>query len=200
MTLRKLRIPLLRLSLAPIVFVILFVRPTWSLESKMAFVIEFGGYVFLLAGLTVRIWCTFYIGGRKSNELITIGPFSLCRNPLYIGTFLLSVGIGLCFENLLMLVLILLIIIPMHLVVVRMEETHLEKLFGEEYRKYKRKTPRFFPRISNYESPDTVFVSVLAIRRITIDTIAVLLIPEIEDFLEILHINGILPILWHFPS
>ena len=143
MTLRKLRIPLLRLSLAPIVFVILFVRPAWSLESKVAFFIEFGGYVFLLAGLAVRIWCTFYIGGRKSNELITKGPFSICRNPLYIGTFLLSVGVSFCFENLLMLALVLLIIIPIHLAIVRMEETHLEKLFGEQYRKYKRKTPSF---------------------------------------------------------
>lgn len=46
----------------------------------------------------------------------------------------------------------------------------------------------------------TVLVSVRAIRRIAMDTVGVLLIPEIEDFLEVLHINGILPILWHFPS
>ncbi|MBN2272322.1 MAG: isoprenylcysteine carboxylmethyltransferase family protein [Sedimentisphaerales bacterium] len=199
MTLRKLRVNVLRLAFLPIVFVGLFVRPSWALESTMAFLVELGGFVFLLAGLTVRIWCTFYIGGRKSKELITTGPFSICRNPLYAGTFLLAFGIGLCFENMLMLLLVLVVIIPTHVLVVRLEEGHLEGVFGEEYRLYKESTPRFLPRIRNYRSPDTVSVSVHAIRRIAMDTIAVLLLPEIEDLLEVLHAHGILPVLWHFP-
>jgi len=66
MTLRKLRVNVLRLAFLPIIFVGLFVRPPWSLESTTAFLVELGGFAFLLAGLTVRIWCTFYIGGRKS--------------------------------------------------------------------------------------------------------------------------------------
>ncbi len=199
MTLRKLRVNVLRLAFVPIIFVGLFVRSPWAIDSITAFVVELCGYVFLLSGLTVRIWCTFYIGGRKSRELITTGPFSICRNPLYIGTFLLAFGVGLCFENILMLLLVLVVIIPTHVLVVRWEEAHLEKVFGEEYRLYREKTPRFLPRIRNYESPDVVGVSVHAIRRIAVDTIAVLLLPEIEDLLEVLQVHGILPVLWHFP-
>ena len=183
----------------PVIFVAFFVRPSWSLESTIGFDMEFGGYLFLLAGLVIRIWCSFYIGSRKSKEIIAEGPYSICRNPLYIGSFLLALGAGLCFENLLMLLLVPAIIIPVHIIAARMEETHLESRFGEQYLVYKQKVPRFWPRFSNYNSPDMLEVNVHSIRRIAIDTVGVLLLPEIEDLLELLHEHGVIPVLWHFP-
>jgi len=199
MALRKLRIHLLRLVFVPIVLVAVFIRPSWSPESTLSFVMELGGYFFLLAGLVIRIWCTFYIGSHKSKELIAEGPYSICRNPLYTGSFLLAIGVGLCFENLLILILVPAIIIPVHIIAARMEETHLESKFGEQYQVYKRKVPRFRPRFSNYNSPDMIEVNVHSIRRIAMDTIGILLLPEIEDLLELLHEHGIVPVLWHFP-
>ncbi len=199
MSLRKLRIHLLRLAFIPIVFVAVFVRPSWSLESTIGFVVEFGGYIFLLAGLAIRIWCSLYIGNRKSKELIDEGPYSICRNPLYIGSFLLAIGVSLCFENLLILILIPAMIIPVHIIVTRMEEAHLESKFGEQYQIYKQKVPRFWPHLSNYNSPDMLEVNVYSIRRIAMDTAGVLLLPEIEDLLELLHEHGVIPVLWHFP-
>jgi len=200
MTVRKLRINLLRLVFVPVVLIAVFVRPPWSLDSTLGFAMELGGYLFLLAGLVIRIWCSFYIGSRKSKEIITTGPYSICRNPLYIGSFLLAIGVGLCFENLLILILVPAIIIPIHLIVARMEESHLESRFGEPYRLYKRKVPAFWPRLSNYNSPDMVKINVHSIRRIAADTVGVLLLPEIEDFLELLHQHGIIPVLWYFPN
>jgi protein-S-isoprenylcysteine O-methyltransferase Ste14 len=199
MSLRKLRVHLLRLVFIPIIFAALFVRPTLSIDSTAAFAIELAGYLFLLGGLVIRIWCTFYIGNRKSKEIITEGPYSICRNPLYIGSFLLAFGVGFCFENLLMLILVPVIVIPVHIIVARIEENYLESKFGEQYRIYKQKVPGFWPRFSNYNSPDTIEVNVHSIRRIAMDTLGVLLLPEIEDLLELLHEHGVIPILWHFP-
>lgn len=198
MTPRKLRLRLLRLAFVPIIFIAVFVRPDWPLESPVAFIMEASGFLFLLAGLLIRIWCTFYIGGQKSKELITAGPYSICRNPLYIGTFILTIGVGLSFENLLMLALVPVIIVPVHLIVIRMEETHLEQIFGEEYQMYRQKAPRLWPNFSNYNSPDPLTVNVRAIWRITLDTVGILLIPWIEDLLEVLHYHGIVPVLWDF--
>ncbi len=197
MILRKLRIHLLQIAFIPIIFIAVFVRPSWSLESSTAFLLELTGYLFLLGGLSIRIWCIFYIGNRKSKELITTGPYSICRNPLYIGTFLLAMGIGLCFENVLILLMVSALIIPVHIITVRMEETKLESKFGEEYRMYKKKVPMFWPRLSNYNSPDMITVHVRAIIRIAMDTVGVLLVPEIEDLLELLHEHNIIPVLWH---
>lgn len=199
MSLRKLRVNLLRLAFVPVVFLAVFTRPSWSLESTTAFVMELGGYLFLLAGLVIRIWCTFYIGNRKSKELITEGPYSICRNPLYIGSFLLAIGVGFCFENLLILLLVPAIIIPVHIITARWEEAHLESKFGEQYRMYRQKVPGFWLRISNYHSPEVLKINVHSIQRIALDTAAILLLPEIEDLLELLHEHGIIPVLWHFP-
>ena len=190
---------LLRLVFIPVVLVVIFVRPGWDEQSYEDFFIEAGGFLFLLAGLIIRIWCTFYIGGRKSKELITTGPYSLCRNPLYMGTFVLTIGIGLSFANLLMCVLVPLIVVPVHLVVVRLEESRLEEAFGEQFRAYKQKTPRFWPRFSSYNSPDRLNIDVRAVWRVTANAVGVLLLPWIEDLLEILHHHGIIPTLWHFP-
>jgi len=200
MSIRKTRVFLLRVSFLPILFVVLFVRPSWGRGSSIAFWMELSGYVFLLGGLAMRIWSILYIGGRKSHKLVTDGPYSLCRNPLYVGTFLLAVGVGLCFENVVMLALVPALIIPVHVLVVLQEERHLEALFPEPFAAYKREVPRFWPRLAGYHSPKELTVPVRSIGRVLIDTIGILLLPEAEDFLELLHVQGILPVLWHFPS
>ena len=197
MSTRKLRISVLRLCFLPLIVMAIFVRSSWIASHEAEVIVELSGYLLLLAGLLIRVWCIFYIGGRKSKNLIMEGPYSICRNPLYVGTFLLVIGIGLCFENLLMLAFSVIIIIPAHLLVVRMEESHLEAIFGERYRLYKERVPRYWPRPGSYESRKTVTVSVRAIRRIAIDTVGVLLLPGIEDLLELLHDLGVIPVLWH---
>lgn len=199
MSIRKLRILLLRLVSIPLIFLAVFVRPRWPVGSGTAFFVEFAGYLFLLAGLIIRIWSIFYIGGRKSHQLVTEGPYSICRNPLYVGNIILVIGVGLCFESIPLLAAAFLVLIPVHIVATRLEERHLESKFPAEYPKYREKVPRFWPRLRNYQTQDTVAVSVRAIRRIAVDCAGVLILPEVEDLLEVLHQRGVIPVLWHFP-
>jgi len=199
MSIRKLRVHLLRLCFAPVVLIAVFVRPSWPVGSGVAFAVELAGYLFLLTGLGIRIWSILYVGGHKSHILVTEGPYSICRNPLYVGTLLLAIGAGLCFENLLMLIVTVAIVLLAHVAATLLEERHLEEKFPEEYPAYKRRVPRFWPRLGNYRSRGTVEVSVSAIGRVMIDTVAILLLPEVEDILEVLHQHGILPVLWRFP-
>ncbi len=39
-----------------------------------------------LIGIAIlgRLWCTLYIGGRKSAVIVSDGPYSIVRNPLYV--------------------------------------------------------------------------------------------------------------------
>ena len=194
---RKLRIRILRLWFLLLIPVVIFVESSWIVGYETEIIVELSGYLLLLTGLLIRLWCILYIGGRKSKDLVMEGPYSICRNPLYVGTFLLAIGAGLCFENLLVLAFSIVIIIPAHLVVVRMEESQLETIFGEQYRLYKKQVPRYWPRRSGYKSRETVIVSVRSIRRIAMDTAGILLLPEIEDILELLHDHGVIPVLWH---
>jgi protein-S-isoprenylcysteine O-methyltransferase Ste14 len=199
MTFRRLRVGLLRLAFLPVVFVAVFVRPSWHLDSLLAFLVESVGYVFLMLGLSVRVWSILYIGGRKSQVLVTDGPYSLCRNPLYIGTMLVTVGAGLCFENLLMLVTMLVTMVPAHMVAARLEDAHLAAKFPVEFPEYTRRVAALWPRLRNYRSREMLMVSARAVRRAAIDASGVMLIPLLEDILEVLHQRGIVPVLWFFP-
>lgn len=199
MLLLRHRIALLRAAFALVVVLAVFVRPDWPIGSPIAFWVEFSGYLFLMAGLALRMWSILYVGGRKSQELVTHGPYSICRNPLYVGTMLLTLGAGLCFENILMLGVSVALIWPLHVVTVRLEEQRLEEIFGDEYRAYKERVPRYGFRRPRHVSPEHVTVSVRAIRRVALDTLGVLLLPQIEDLLELLHHEHIIPALWHFP-
>ena len=53
------------------------------------------GLVLILLCILGRTWCTLYMGGRKNRELITRGPYSTMRNPLYLFSIVGTVGIGL---------------------------------------------------------------------------------------------------------
>ncbi|HNX26689.1 MAG TPA: isoprenylcysteine carboxylmethyltransferase family protein [Phycisphaerae bacterium] len=201
MTLRKIRVLFLRLGSLPVILMAIFVRPEWEHEETTSFIIEMVGYLFLIFGLCIRVWAILYIGGKKSKELTTTGPYSLCRHPLYLGTFSIVVGAGLCFENIPMLLATILIMVPIHLVVARMEDEHMAELFPQTYPEYKKLVRGYWPNFKNYRSSETIEIPIRSIRRVLVDTIAVLMIPQIEDLLELLQENCHMPILWtyHMP-
>lgn len=196
MTLRKLRMLFLRLGSLPVILLAIFVRPDWKHEEEASFIIEFVGYLFLLFGLCIRVWSILYIGGKKSKKLTMDGPYSICRHPLYIGTFSIVIGAGLCFENIPMLLATILIMVPIHLVVAKMEDEHLAELFPEEYPEYKKLVPAYLPRFANYNTPETIEIPIRSITRVVIDTVGVLMIPQAEDLLELLQEHHLVPVLW----
>jgi len=77
MRVRKLRVPFLRVVFVPIVFVAIFVRSPWSLDSPVAFGVEFIGYVFLLAGLALVSRIAEALGGRIIAEIEQGGIFTI---------------------------------------------------------------------------------------------------------------------------
>ena len=48
----------------------------------------------IFLGIVGRLWSTLYIGGRKSAEVVTGGPYSMTRNPLYVFSTLAAAGVG----------------------------------------------------------------------------------------------------------
>lgn len=81
---------------------------------------------------------------QPTTELVTDGVFGHTRNPLYVGGSVALCGLALIFD----LDWILLLIVPscvlLHFGVVRREERYLEGKFGDAYRHYKARVPRYF--------------------------------------------------------
>ena len=76
-------------------------------------------------------------------KMVSLGLYKYSRNPMYIGIITIVAGQGLFlkYSNLLWYALSLFIIFT--LVVIFIEEPHLEEKFGDEYKSYKKQTRRW---------------------------------------------------------
>lgn len=72
-----------------------------------------------------RLWCALYISGRKNNTLVTSGPYSLCRHPLYVCNFLGIVGLGAMTESLMVTAVLASAFALMYPAVIRTEDRFL---------------------------------------------------------------------------
>lgn len=142
------------------------------------------------------MWSILYIGAKKNRELITVGPYSMTRNPLYFFSMLGAAGIGL-FVGSLVLALILALLVYLVLVTTAGKEAaHLETLFGERYRDYARRTPMFWPKPSLFREADDVTFSPAALKRTFLDGLLfIAALPAIE-LIEVVKETDYVPILF----
>ena len=121
----------------------------------LIYVLEVTGLVLILLGTVMvvsgflALRKTFQPGGfapRTRDALITRGIYSLVRNPLNAGVLSLTLGLALVIQSLFVFALFVIYLILV-LRVISIEETHLSKTYGEEYRSYSQKVRRLVPFI-----------------------------------------------------
>ena len=110
-----------------------------------------------LAGLSVSIWSIVYMKlvgkgnpfdamghevAPRTRNLMTDGPYKMCRNPMLTGTYLYYIGILIALWNGLAL-LVFAAVAAVMMLQVRSEEKRLQADFGQEYLDYKKRTGRF---------------------------------------------------------
>lgn len=87
-------------------------------------------------------------GGRiYAKGLVTGGIFAHCRNPMYAGNLLAVLGLLTLAGNPFGLAVGGVLFLLAYLSIVLAEETYLEGQFGDEYRAYRARVPRFLPRL-----------------------------------------------------
>lgn len=136
-------------SYTPIPFLLLlllFARPT---ELTLI-----SGFVLVIAGELVRIWGVSYAGGETrtrsagASKLVTQGPFSYVRNPLYVGNIIIYLGIAIMantFTPVLQIAILAFSCFQYYFIVVDTEEPKLKELFKESYEDYSLNVKRFLP-------------------------------------------------------
>ncbi len=77
------------------------------------------------------------------TSLVTTGVFAHVRNPMYASFYVLSLGLAIAFASEGVLLTTLILALAIHYGVVMREEAFLDRKFGEEYRQYKARVPRY---------------------------------------------------------
>ena len=80
---------------------------------------------------------------RPSAHLVTDGPFSFTRNPIYLGNTLLMIGAGLVAGVLWLVLLAPAAAFATQKLAIEGEERHLADRFGKRYRDYQKKVRRW---------------------------------------------------------
>ena len=102
---------------------------------------------FLLRGKgTPAIWFTAAIGwliGKEPVKMVSSGLYKYSRNPMYLGVMITVLGEAIFFRQSLLLLYVVVLFVIFHFIIVFIEEPHLEKKFGEEYKNFKKRTKRW---------------------------------------------------------
>jgi protein-S-isoprenylcysteine O-methyltransferase Ste14 len=117
------------------------------------------GWIAFVCGAGLRVWATLFIGGRKGETVVTDGPYSLCRHPLYLGSILLFVS-GACFlKSPLAAVAVAMLGTAYCALTIPAEEEYLAATLGASYLEYCQRVNRIWPSWRTFDIP----------RRVTID-------------------------------
>jgi len=143
-----------------------FCGSRWELKSPLI------PEIFSLVGLACvsiaacgRLWCMLYIAGYKTQKLVVSGPYSLCRNPLYLFSFIGTLGIGLGSGTLTVPLVFMVAFILYYSFTVQKEEDRLLLIHGEAFKTYCEKTPRYLPSLKNFNEPEVYTVDPKLFRR-----------------------------------
>jgi protein-S-isoprenylcysteine O-methyltransferase Ste14 len=110
---------------------------------------------FLAVAVTARALKSFGSLGtderyaEPTSAIVQDGPYARTRNPMFLGLVLIYLGVVVAVNTAWALVGLPVLIIWLHFGVIRREERFLEDRFGDEYSSYRRRVPRWIPRVAS---------------------------------------------------
>lgn len=178
------------------IVLLLFSRPFLSEGSNGHELVEMTGFGLVLICFLGRLWSILYVGGRKNDELIVSGPFSMTRNPLYFFSTIGVIGIGLMFGSVLAATALGLASFLVFRFTAGREAEFLTSRFGAAYTAYAERTPRFWPNPLLYRDQDHWVFSTSALKSTFRDGLYFLALFPLIETVEYFRAAGMLPTLF----
>lgn len=101
------------------------------------------GLLIALLGQGLRVWA--WATNAASSGLRINGPYACLRHPLYMGNYLIALGLLMVFNAPLAYLIVLPSLGLLCWLVATEEEKQLERKWGEVYANYREEVPRFLP-------------------------------------------------------
>ena len=174
---------------------LIFVGPIWSGSVEFHENVELFGLMLIVTAILGRMWCTLYIGGSKNSKLITDGPYSLSRNPLYVFSTIGAAGVGAQMGSVVMTIGSAIICYVAFYLLILIEEKRLAEYFGEDFKAYCRSVPRFFPKFTGYRDRETVTFRPHLLKATFVDGLVFFIALPLFEMLEAAQESGTIPVL-----
>jgi protein-S-isoprenylcysteine O-methyltransferase Ste14 len=189
----------LAVLLALVFAVLLFGQSIFPPETVIHEAIEMIGIVLIVIGIAGRLWSTLYIGGRKSVSVVSDGPYSITRNPLYVFSSIAAMGVGAQMGSITATVGFgVACAAAFHLVILR-EEKYLSANLGADYSAYMAEVPRFFPKLSIYREGETAGFKPGFLLVTLLDGLIFLIAMPVFELIDSAQLSGTLPVLFRIP-
>ena len=126
----------------------------------------FLGIVLIIIGETIRLRSVSFAGGETrtmnvgASSICKSGPYSIVRNPLYIGNMMIYVGFAFVSGSVYVVTISSITFVYFFIqysLIISLEEQALEEKFGDEYTTYKKLVPSILPKVNNtFRNYDTI--------------------------------------------
>lgn len=178
---------------------VLLTDPVYPDASVWMVLLQSAGIVLLIAAMGGRIWASAHLAGKKNRTLVTSGPFSGCRNPLYFFSLLGFIGAGLAFQSLALALFLGFVFFLSHWPAILEEEKDLERIFGEDYEAYRARVPRFWFRMDLTRDDGVIPINARQFSIALRDCLAIPLVLVLAEVVEWARVTGLLPVLAELP-
>jgi protein-S-isoprenylcysteine O-methyltransferase Ste14 len=141
---------------------IVVARPLTS-RPALNLALDATALLLVIAGGATRSWAMGYHvwrrkhGAEGNRSLITAGPYALVRNPLYLGTLLISAGVALMSGAPWVMGVYAVVFIGGYWAIIQWEESRLIRQFGERYGGYFASVPRLAPMLRVWKQREGTF-------------------------------------------
>ncbi len=111
----------------------------------------------IAAGFMLRTWASGCAGHHTREDVlsrtafVTGGPFAFVRNPIYLGTAILGLGVVGLLRDPYLLAPYALAMAVLYGTIIPAEEQHLRRTFGPSYFLYAASVPRLVPRLTPWK-------------------------------------------------
>jgi protein-S-isoprenylcysteine O-methyltransferase Ste14 len=189
------------LSVAFLIGVLMFALTNSRLDAGNSAheMIEWAGVVAIVVCILGRTWASLYIAGRKIEQFVTDGPYSVMRNPLYFFSIIGTAGAGAQLGSVVAGAVFGTLAWAVFYVVTLQEERLMAERHDGAFAKYMASVPRFLPNPRLWRDQPTLTIMPPKILRTFADAMLFLLsVPLAEGFEQLQNI-GVLPVLFRLP-
>jgi protein-S-isoprenylcysteine O-methyltransferase Ste14 len=172
---------------------------TYDHDQSLHHLIRWAGILAMAACVVGRTWCALYIGGKKIEQLVTSGPYSVSRNPLYLFSVMGAAGAGAQFGSMLAAAVFGIITFIIFHCVVLQEEKLLMQRHGQAFAAYCASAPRFLPDLRLWRDVPLLTVKPRNVAITFLDTFILMLTIPLAELSEHLHRLGMLPVVVKLP-